>query len=162
MVEKLCIFYGDKVATIDGKDYHSFPSVAKLAGKGVEEKLREEAFGYRAKYIHQTALKLLEDNGEAKLNQLRNEDFPKAKSFLLQFPGVGPKVADCVCLMSLDKHSAIPVDTHVWQYAVRDYGFRGQATKSMSKKLYEEIGDHFRNLHGPYAGWAQSVRRLSV
>jgi hypothetical protein len=29
--------------------------------------------------------------------------------------GVGPKVAACVALFSLDKHDAIPVDTHVWQ-----------------------------------------------
>eukprot|EP00983_Pelagomonas_calceolata_P112615 1159898-Pelagomonas_calceolata.AAC.3 len=29
--------------------------------------------------------------------------------------GVGPKVAACVCLFSLDKHGAVPVDTHVWQ-----------------------------------------------
>lgn len=30
---------------------------------------------------------------------------------------VGPKVADCICLMSLDKTGAIPVDTHVWSIA---------------------------------------------
>jgi N-glycosylase/DNA lyase len=28
---------------------------------------------------------------------------------------VGKKVADCVCLVSLDKLDAIPVDTHVRQ-----------------------------------------------
>jgi len=31
------------------------------------------------------------------------------------------QVAACVCLFSLDKHAAIPVDTHVWQLAVRYY-----------------------------------------
>ena len=28
---------------------------------------------------------------------------------------MGPKVAACVALFSLDKHSLVPVDTHVWQ-----------------------------------------------
>ena len=34
-------------------------------------------------------------------------------------PGIGPKVAACVALFSLDKHDSIPVDTHVWQLALR-------------------------------------------
>ena len=31
------------------------------------------------------------------------------------------QVAACVCLFSLDKAGAIPVDTHVWQLACRYY-----------------------------------------
>lgn len=31
------------------------------------------------------------------------------------------QVAACICLFALDKHQAIPVDTHVWQLAVRYY-----------------------------------------
>ena len=31
------------------------------------------------------------------------------------------QVAACICLFSLDKAAAIPVDTHVWQLAVRYY-----------------------------------------
>lgn len=31
------------------------------------------------------------------------------------------QVAACICLFALDKHEAIPVDTHVWQVAVRYY-----------------------------------------
>lgn len=34
---------------------------------------------------------------------------------LSTLPGVGPKVAACIALFSLDHHHAIPVDTHVWQ-----------------------------------------------
>lgn len=35
--------------------------------------------------------------------------------FFPTMKGVGKKVADCVCLFSLDKLDAIPVDTHVRQ-----------------------------------------------
>ena len=31
------------------------------------------------------------------------------------------QVAACICLFALDKHEAIPVDTHVWQVATRYY-----------------------------------------
>lgn len=43
------------------------------------------------------------------------------QSQLLQLPGVGRKVADCVALFSLDQSDCIPVDTHVWAIALRDY-----------------------------------------
>ena len=150
------------MAQIDGRKYFSFPSVQKLAASGVEERLRAEAFGYRAKYISEAAKMVLKtEGGEAALHGLRNRSYAEAKSFLLELPGVGPKVADCVCLMSLDKHDAIPVDTHVWQYAIRDYGFGAKGAKSITKKLYDDIGVLFRSLHGPYAGWAQSVLFLA-
>jgi N-glycosylase/DNA lyase len=40
---------------------------------------------------------------------------------LMELPGVGRKVADCVALFSLDQTAAVPVDTHVWNIAIRDY-----------------------------------------
>ena len=51
------------------------------------------------------------------------------------------QVADCVCLMSLDKHAAIPVDTHVWQIAARDYMPQLKNHKSLTEKLYNQIGE---------------------
>jgi N-glycosylase/DNA lyase len=58
--------------------------------------------------------------------------------------------------MSLDKHDVVPVDTHVWQIAQRDYKF-GRQYKTLNKLAYSAIGDFFRTLWGPYAGWAHSV-----
>jgi 3-methyladenine DNA glycosylase/8-oxoguanine DNA glycosylase len=40
---------------------------------------------------------------------------------LMELPGVGRKVADCVALFSLDQYSAVPIDTHVLNIAIRDY-----------------------------------------
>ena len=68
-----------------------------------------------------------------------------------------PKVADCILLMSLDQPSAIPVDTHMFQIAAQKYLPHLRHRKSVTDKVYEEIGDHFRGLYGPYAGWAHSV-----
>ncbi|KAH8159607.1 hypothetical protein CIB48_g8647 [Xylaria polymorpha] len=76
---------------------------------------------------------------------------------LLLLSGVGPKVSDCVCLMGLGWSEAVPVDTHVWQIAQRDYRFGKSKTKTFSKAMYHSIGDHFRQIWGPQAGWAQSV-----
>ena len=59
---------------------------------------------------------------------------------LCKLPGVGAKVADCVCLMSLDKHDAVPVDTHVWQITAKHYMPQLTRTKSLTAKVYKQIG----------------------
>ena len=71
----------------------------------------------RAKYIIGTvsALQSKPGGGEEWLASLRNMDLQEVIDALSTLPGVGPKVAACIALFSLDQHHAIPVDTHVWQ-----------------------------------------------
>jgi N-glycosylase/DNA lyase len=59
--------------------------------------------------------------------------------------------------MGLGWGESVPIDTHVWQYAQRDYKFGKGKHKSLSKATYDAVGDHFRNLWGKEAGWAHSV-----
>ncbi|KAF9563888.1 8-oxoguanine glycosylase ogg1 [Mortierella alpina] len=163
---KLCQEYGPPI-TIPPEDaddtprtYYGFPVMEELAKDGVEETLRRLGFGYRAKYIAKTA-KMIQamDDGEQWLRGLRSLPYEEAHSALLTLQGVGPKVADCICLMSLDKQDAIPVDTHVWQIAVRDYKFRheGKVPKTITSAIYKAVGKHFVDLFGEYSGWASSV-----
>lgn len=70
------------------------------------------------------------------------------------------QVADCICLMSLGHLQAIPVDTHVYQIAKRFYLPKLANNKTVTEKIYNEIGDHFRELYGPLAGWAHTVSKL--
>ncbi len=62
-----------------------------------------------------------------------------------------------VLTRSLDKTMAIPVDTHVWQIATRDYGLAHFKTKSLTDKVYKTIGDVFYQAFGKYCGWAHTV-----
>ncbi|KAG0025175.1 8-oxoguanine glycosylase ogg1 [Podila clonocystis] len=142
------------------RTFYGFPTIEDLAQDGVEDTLRKLGFGYRAKYIAQTAKKIQAmDNGIEWLISLRNMSYEDAHVALLTLQGVGPKVADCICLMSLDKHNTIPVDTHVWQIAVRDYKFRfeGKVPKTISPAIYKAVGKHFADIFGDYAGWGHSV-----
>ncbi|CAH1786103.1 unnamed protein product [Owenia fusiformis] len=157
MVERLCETYGKPITEVDGVMYYAFPDVKSLAGNNVEQKLRELGFGYRAKYISETAKYIVKNHSEEWLYSLRDVPYDESKAQLVKLHGVGAKVADCVCLMSLDKIGAIPVDTHVWQIASRDYMKGLKQGKTLTDKVYKEIGDHFRELWGPYAGWAHSV-----
>jgi len=48
--------------------------------------------------------------------------------------------------MSLDKLEAVPVDTHVWQIAARDYIPQLKQAKSLTDKLYTQIGNIKNNI----------------
>lgn len=196
-MEKLCVAYGPLIGRLESTSYHDMPSPAALSEASVESHLRQLGFGYRAKYIHQTATMIAREH-QSWLDGLRNPESPvlgnkvapagemlpggrqgyrSAHEKLLSLPGVGPKVADCVCLMGLGWGEAIPVDTHgndvpechilgstnglhmesVWQIAQRDYQFGKGKHRSLTKATYDAIGDHFRSLWGKEAGWAHSV-----
>ncbi|KAI8056287.1 DNA glycosylase [Gilbertella persicaria] len=160
MIDKLCTRFGKQIGEYEQQMFYEFPTLHELTlDPQLETTLRQLGFGYRAKYIANTAHKLKQDHPDLEeqwLYTLRQVPYEEAKAVLMEFQGVGPKVADCVCLMSLDHSESIPVDTHVWQIALRDYGFKNKA-KTLNQKLYVEVGNHFRVLFGDYSGWAHSV-----
>ncbi|CAG6021615.1 unnamed protein product [Menidia menidia] len=158
MVDRLCQSLGEPLCQLDQTSYYNFPTLSALADISVEARLRDLGFGYRARFLQQSAKQILDTHGLQWLEGLRRVPYPEARDALRTLPGVGTKVADCVCLMSLDKPEAVPVDTHVWQIAKRDYKYAANnGQKSLTDKLHKEIGDFFRKLWGPYAGWAHSV-----
>lgn len=143
MMERLCTRFGKKLATVSGEDFFSFPAVEILSQSGVEEQLRQLGFGYRAKYVWKSAQQLLGAGGGSFLESLRTVSHAEAQQRLVQFSGVGTKVADCICLMALDKHAAIPVDTHVWQIASRDYMPHLAKHKTLTDGLRRQISKVF-------------------
>lgn len=144
MVENMCYKFGNEIADIDGYGkIFAFPTIKTLAMDNIEDELRKISFGYRAKFINQTAKFIMDkqpDQPDKWLLSLRNLPYEKCHEVLCKLPGVGAKVADCVCLMSLNHHNAIPIDTHVWQIAARDYLPELNKQKTLSNKLYKEIG----------------------
>jgi len=156
MVEKMCVEYGEFVTEFETIKYYSFPQLENLCQVEVEAKLRELGFGYRAKYIQQSAAFILSKGGVPWLCSHRDMSYSEARQSLLRLAGVGPKVADCVLLMSLDQAGAVPVDTHMFNIA-KQYLPHLEQHKTVTDKVYLEIGNHFRSLYGEYAGWAHSV-----
>lgn len=170
MVSNMCVHFGRKIGSIDGSgtdQHYAFPSISRLAESDVEEKLRKLSFGYRAKFIHQAAVHLAKTSPTCEdwLFSLRTQPYEHVHQELTKIPGIGKKVADCICLMSMDKLEAIPVDTHVLSLARTLYNFdksspkAGQAktNNNLTDKSYWEIAGKFRDLWGKYAGWAQTI-----
>ena len=92
------------------------------------------------------------------MRALRDETpYVDAHAALMTLPGIGPKVSACVCLFSLNKHEAIPVDTHVWQFAVEHYMPELRDAKSVTPRVMRSIEVKMKEIFGPYCGWAHNA-----
>lgn len=149
--------FGPCLGTVEGIEFHAFPSLEELSWLD-EGQLRKAGFGYRAKYIVGAVESLKSKSGGGKewLLSLRNLPLEEAIEALCTLPGIGPKVAACVALFSLDQHHAIPVDTHVWQLATR-YITPELSGERFTSKLSRNVSEAFVKRFGKYAGWAQTV-----
>lgn len=159
MVEKLCSLFGRKICSIEDKDYYDFPTIEVLKEKTVESILKREKFGYRAAYIVNAAKRLSVLGGKDWLLNLQRENvsYSAAREQLMTLPGIGPKVADCICLMSLGHLDAIPVDTHIFQVAQTNYLPHLKKQKTVTPKIHTEVSNYLGELWGPLAGWAQAI-----
>lgn len=184
-------------STTAALNFYSFPSLQDMRSAGVtEDQLRTKCgMGYRAKYILGTMQLLHDKGGESYLHNLLNVDSndddgdtttrdtslvvchrsSSLQKKLCEFPGVGRKVADCVALFSLRGDSCIPVDTHVWNIARRDYattkneGAKDRdddddsktvlfsTVKSITPSVYDAVGSLFRQRFPNKPGWAHSL-----
>lgn len=111
--------YGEKMETKEGKSYDAFPVPERLAA-ATEEELRALKLGYRSRYICGTAR--MAASGEVDLEQVKQMDYPEARAELMKLPGIGGKVADCICLFALHHMDAFPVDTHIQKVLDARYG----------------------------------------
>ena len=154
-METLAERYGNQI-NLDGQVRHAFPTPGQLA-EASEMELRGLALGFRAPYIAQAVRMVLE--GRLDLGALVRLPYSEAKATLMECPGVGPKIADCISVFSLEKLEAFPID--VWmRRAMGEWYFTGKKTPP-DRVLLEWAQAHF----GRYGGYAQQYlfhgRRLA-
>jgi len=131
-------------AGADG-DAWTFPSPERLAETGLDA-LRGCALGYRAPYVRSLARRVAD--GQVDLDAMARLRFDEARALLLDLPGVGEKVADCVLLFALGYHEAFPVDVWV-QRAVERWYFGSRAQTPRAIRAWA------RDRFGALAGYAQ-------
>ena len=156
-VERLSQEYGKR---IECKDYnglvrYSFPNAEDLKGAS-ENELRSLGLGFRAKWI-KNAIDVV-NSGKLDFEDLREMNYHEARARLMELKGVGPKIADCVLLFSLDKLEAFPIDRWVKRIMEEEYFDRlNLSDKNLGMKniRLKELGDFARDYFGKYAGYAQ-------
>ncbi|NVM29132.1 MAG: hypothetical protein HWN65_09820 [Candidatus Helarchaeota archaeon] len=152
-IETLSHKYGTRY-TFDGKEFYTFPSTEQLSAAKLNElKIGFDkggcALGYRAKYVVSSALIIKNNALDLPLEDFREMPYETAHKLLQEsFCGIGPKVADCILLFSLDKLEAFPLDTWIRKIISNLY-FKSK--KVNDKKIKEFCSEYF----GYFAGYAQ-------
>ena len=137
--------YGDYIGEYMGRKYYSFPKAEVLAKVDPEE-LREYArVGFRDVRIVESSQMVADGFLDYKKDQKLST--PELKEKLMQMPGIGPKVADCVLLFTYHRRETFPVD--VWIKRVMETLFIGH---EVPKK---QVDDYARDYFGDLAGYAQ-------
>jgi len=133
-LELISKFFGSKVI-YDDMTFYTFPSVGNLIDL---DKLIEAKTGYRAKYLYEIN-KILKD--KSLIDKIKILDYLESKKELMNFPGIGSKVADCICLFSLGHLEVFPID--VWtKRVVEDLYLKKE---SNTKEIEKFIKNHFKN-----------------
>ena len=132
--------YGKKIIFND-KTYYLFPSIDKLS-KITEEEFRLCKVGFRDKYLCQIIKSIVDKSLD--INKIYEMNSKDALKYLMQFKGIGMKVASCILLFAYQKYDVYPVDTWVKKYMESEYGIIGE----------EKIREYAKNTYKDYSGLA--------
>ncbi len=101
--------------------------------------------GYRAKYIIKAAAIV---ESEINIQKLAKTKYEKAFDMIMELPGVGPKVADCILLYGFGMGEAFPVDVWIKRIIEHLY-FPREELKP------QEVREFGMERYGDYAGYVQ-------
>jgi len=122
----------------------ALPNWTKLAEVSLAE-LQNCSLGYRAKYVFLTA-QILGSNHQI-LSNWGTLDDVDLRSKLLELPGIGPKVADCVLLFGYGRKKSFPLDTWIEKEMRKNYRLKNWNVEQIR---------HFAQIHfGENAGVIQ-------
>jgi N-glycosylase/DNA lyase len=133
----------DDDTDIDG---FAFPEPGRINN---HDTLRACKVGFRSKFIHEANQSV----DELELLALRKKSYEVAREELIKLNGVGDKIADCVCLFSLDKPEAFPVDVWVRRVMLEQY-FKGKSEAELKKVKNSDIQAFARKYFGKHCGYA--------
>lgn len=146
VITTLCERYGQALVVPGaGAPAYAFPAAARLA-ETTEAELRACKMGFRAPFLLATARRVA--GGGFDLARVGNLPVEGARAALMELPGVGRKVADCVLLFAYGFPSAFPVDVWVMR-ALRQLYFPRRSVGLPRLRRFADT--HF----GSNAGYAQ-------
>ena len=143
IISAMCKRWG-KGFIYDGKEYFSFPDAKTLAAGEICD-LKLTKAGYRCEYIKKTSADFSKNH--INVEMLSNMDYGEARKKLMEFTGVGAKVADCTILFTGANYRAFPVDVWIKTIMEKLYIKKETAMSEINEKAYMLFGD--------LAGYAQ-------
>jgi len=142
--------YG-KTAYLTGHPIYLFPTPEALGSASIPD-LRACGLGFRDKYVKELGERMKRFD----VAKLKKESYGDAKAALMESAGIGEKVADCICLFSLDKHEAFPIDVWIARVMAKLYGKEIHAMFPKTKFSYKNVQAFARAKWDDDAGYAQA------
>ena len=163
-------FHGEELR-VEGHQVKSFPSPQEFAGM---ERPLEGYLGRRWDYLKGAANRV--NTGAMDFEKLRRSRYEEAWGSLVtskegHIQGVGPKVADCALLFSLDKPEAFPMDRWIMRGLARHYSWLlpqpiaaklGKGGGSLTYKEYAAVSRNLRSYFGEAGGRVQECLFLHM
>lgn len=150
IIEKISQRYGKEIKW-NNKSYYTFPTPEELSKASIKD-LRLLGLGFRDARVYETTRMV--NSKEIDLNELEQiNDVNTIREKLLKFPGVGPKVADCIMLFSMKKFEVFPIDVWVKRVMTELYlneSFEKRNIKKVhsNQKILEIAKEQFGDLAG--------------
>lgn len=145
IIERIAKKYGNRIE-YRNKMYYTFPTPEMLQNASIDD-FRGLGLGFRDVRIYETVQRTLK--GEIDLEKLKQEENTEVlRKKLLEIPGVGPKVADCVMLFALNRFDVFPVDVWVKRVISELYFNKKEQTPNVIHEFAEKQ-------YGDLAGLAQ-------
>lgn len=142
IIERIAKKYGNRIE-YRNKMYYTFPTPEMLQNASIDD-FRGLGLGFRDVRIYETVQRTLK--GEIDLEKLKQEENTEVlRKKLLEIPGVGPKVADCVMLFALNRFDVFPVDVWVKRVISELYFDKKEQTPNV---IHEFAEKQYGNLAG--------------
>lgn len=135
IIERISKEYGTKVEW-EKNTYFLFPTPEQL-GKASIGDLRKLGLGFRDKRVYRTTKMILEKQFDLE-NVEYLQDLETIRAELLKLDGVGPKVADCILLFSLQKWEVFPIDVWV-RRVMNELYIHHEKEEKVSKKMLDKL-----------------------
>jgi len=146
IIERMSKKYGKEIRW-NNKSYYTFPTPEELSKASVKD-LRLLGLGFRDTRVYETTKMVKEKIIDLeKLEKIENVKLLREE--LLKFPGVGPKVADCIMLFSMKKYEVFPIDVWVKRVMTELYFDIDKEKLNISNKRILEFAEKkFGNIAG--------------
>lgn len=155
IIERICRKYGKKIE-FENREYYTFPRPEELKNATVQD-FRDLGLGFRDIRVYETVQKVL--SNKINLKELEEEqNVQDLRNKLLEIPGVGPKVADCIMLFALKKYEVFPIDVWVRRVISELYFDKNEQKPQIIQKFAKEKYGNLAGLAQQYLFfWRRSI-----
>ena len=135
-LDNISRMFGKKVF-FRNREYYLFPSVDELSGATVDD-FRVCKAGFRDKYLYEFISNV--KNGLFDFDIINGMSSNDALEYLMNYKGIGEKVASCILLFGYHRFDVFPIDTWVKKYMKEKYGL--EKVSDIRKFMFDKYSNN--------------------